>query len=62
MGKNTKKGYRIGSVVGREQFYNTSNEMYTKRNMINGQFMANSENKFKGVAEHVDGRRSYNKG
>lgn len=61
MGKNTKQGYRIGAMKDREQFFNSSNGMYTKRDMSTGRFMANSDSKFKGIAEHTDGRRSYEK-
>ena len=49
MGKNTKEGYRIGSVKERSQVYNPKTEQYVKRDTTTGKFIATSDNKFKGV-------------
>lgn len=63
MGKNTKEGYSIGSVKGREQFTNPKTGLATKRDTETGRFIEVKKGggNFKGVAEAEDKRLSYNK-
>lgn len=51
MAKNTKDGYRIGSVKDRSQIFNPKTEQYIKRDTKTGKFIATSDNKFKGVKQ-----------
>ena len=51
MAKNTKDGYRIGSVKERSQIFNPKTEQYIKRDTKTGKFMSTSDNKFKGIKQ-----------
>ena len=59
MGRNTQKGYRIGSVVDRTQFVHPMTGTYAKRDTTTGQIMSvkQSPAPYKGVAKEIDGRR-----
>lgn len=60
MAKNTGKGSRKGSVSDRTQVEGPSGN-YVKRDAESGQFVDAKKDKFKGVAEEPDGRRSASK-
>jgi len=51
MGKNTGRGFRLGSVRGRSQVRNPRTRLWTKRNDGTGRFTAAkaSGGRFKGV-------------
>ncbi|HVF99932.1 MAG TPA: hypothetical protein VND68_08850 [Chloroflexia bacterium] len=60
MAKNTGKGSRKGSVTGKTQFETPSGH-YAKRDVETGQIedvKTSAKEKFKGVAEEPDGRRT----
>lgn len=68
MAKNTGEGHRNGSVDNRTQVKNPQTDQHVKRNQDpnsehEGEFMDVKEDgeKFKGVAEEPDGRRTKSK-
>ncbi len=59
MAKNTGEGHRIGSVNNRTQIPHPSGDGHLKRDTTTGQFIEHKPgDKFKGVAQEPDGRRS----
>ncbi|MCA1588926.1 MAG: hypothetical protein LC734_00770 [Acidobacteria bacterium] len=60
MAKNTGKGQRNGSVDDRTQVKNPKTDNYAKRDTEDGEFTDNKQDgeKFKGVAEEPDKRRT----
>jgi len=53
MATNTNKGYRIGAVKDREQYFNPNNKTWVKANATTGKFMdvKSDGTAFKGVAK-----------
>lgn len=51
MATNTGEGYRKGAVKDRTQFENPATGGFTKRDTNTGQFVGNSQEKFKGVRQ-----------
>jgi len=51
MAKNSGNGYRIGAVINRQQVFNPVTRLWTKQNLVTGQFMDGKQDgtPFKGV-------------
>ena len=49
MAKNTKDGFRKGSVTSRSQTYNPKTRQFVKRDTETGHFMAAKDKPFKSV-------------
>jgi hypothetical protein len=60
MAKNTDNGFRKGAVKERSQTFNPKTEQFIKRDTKTGQFIAASNNQFKGVTKEISIKKKHN--